>query len=167
MLDAGCGPGHYTQAFSEKGFNAYGLDLSERMIEDARQEYPACTFEIGDLCSLGYPDGFFSVVFCMAAFQHVEKEGGLALRALRGFRRVLCDGGVLMLDVQLGRERGYEPDGRYTEAYATSEEAKSLVRDAGFESLDWEEKTLPPGQNTFARQLPLPFVQIYARKKPG
>jgi 2-polyprenyl-3-methyl-5-hydroxy-6-metoxy-1,4-benzoquinol methylase len=43
VLDAGCGDGNFTQSVAERGFDVYGIDMSESGIRRA-QERPAGTF---------------------------------------------------------------------------------------------------------------------------
>jgi len=80
ILDAGCGPEHYTNAFTARGFDTF--------------------------YDLPFEDGYFSAVFCMAAFQHVPIEGDVALKTLRGFYRVLWGGLRYELhDTKIGSDR--------------------------------------------------------------
>ncbi len=164
ILDAGCGPGHYSGAFAERGFNVTGIDLSRVMIELAKSKYSSCTFAIQDLSDLHFENGSFDCVFCMAAFQHIPLEAGVARKTLEGFRRVLKPGGLIMLDVQLGRETGFEPDGRFTQGYRTKDEAATLVEESGFRVLRQNPWSLKPKENTFQREIELRFCDFLAEK---
>jgi len=175
ILDAGCGPGHYSASFWEKGYVGVGLDLCPEMISHARHQHkdlrrkPDRRFEVGDMCGLDddFKDSSFDGVFCMAAFQHVPAAKGFSLATLQGFARVLRPGGILLLDVQLGRAQGFEPDGRFTERYDSVEEAEALVIKAGFEVVKSGPATvLKKGKNAFKRAVELHFCNILARK-PG
>ena len=164
VLDAGCGPGHLTHLFASRGFEAIGLDLSPRMIELASSKYPDCQFRIGDFCDLQFPDQSFLAVFCMAAFQHVPKDRDIAKRAIEGFYRVLEPQGVILLNVQLGRATGWEPDGRFTQGYRHQDEVISMLRDAGFAIVEADQWKLPPGHNSFKRRIDLNFCDLIATK---
>lgn len=48
LLDAGCGPGHWTELLSQDGRDVLGVDLSEEFIGHARAAYPDVSFERGD-----------------------------------------------------------------------------------------------------------------------
>jgi trans-aconitate methyltransferase len=47
--DLGCGTGRITTYQAAGGLDAFGIDLTPRMIEVARQQYPEPRFEVGTL----------------------------------------------------------------------------------------------------------------------
>lgn len=49
VLDAGCGPGHWTDHLARRGLAVRGTDLVPAFIEHARRTYPDVAFDIGDL----------------------------------------------------------------------------------------------------------------------
>ena len=49
VLDLGCGYGVYTDYFRSIGADVIGIDGSERMIEIARDRYPATDFSVMDI----------------------------------------------------------------------------------------------------------------------
>ncbi|MDH3060935.1 methyltransferase domain-containing protein, partial [Gordonia alkanivorans] len=42
VLDVGCGPGTVTAYLADRGLDVTGVDLSPRMIENARRLHPSC-----------------------------------------------------------------------------------------------------------------------------
>jgi ubiquinone/menaquinone biosynthesis C-methylase UbiE len=134
------------------------------MLKEAKERYPNCVFAIQDLSDLQFNDGFFDCVFCMAAFQHVPIEMGIARKTIEGFRRVLKPGGLIMLNVQLGRETGFEPDGRFIQNYEDEEEATKVLKESGFRILRQDSWKLGPKNNTFQREIELRFCDILAEK---
>jgi trans-aconitate methyltransferase len=48
LLDVGCGTGKHAYFLSQKGYNAEGLDMSEIMLDFAKNSYPNMTFHHGD-----------------------------------------------------------------------------------------------------------------------
>ncbi|WP_083709415.1 class I SAM-dependent methyltransferase [Williamsia sterculiae] len=52
VLNAGCGPGHWTDWLDRFGVSASGVDLSPGMIDIARRYRPDLSFEIGSLLGL-------------------------------------------------------------------------------------------------------------------
>ena len=49
VLDAGCGPGWTADYLHRGGVDVSGIDLSPRMIELARQQYPAVSFDVASV----------------------------------------------------------------------------------------------------------------------
>jgi SAM-dependent methyltransferase len=177
ILDAGCGPGQYTAEFWKRNFVGVGMDLCNEMIDHAERMYVELKgehadrkFQVGDMCEMEelFEAGSFDGLFCMAAFQHVPVAEGFALKTLKGFFRVLRPGGMLLLDVQLRRHTGFEPDGRFIQGYADVEEVEKLLKEAGFDLVDSgrEVKTLEKRNNAFQRGVELHFCSVIARK-PG
>lgn len=70
VLDLGCGTGHLTEAIREHGASAVGLDQSESMIAEAREQYPDCEFVHADARSYE-PDRTFDAVFSNAALHWI------------------------------------------------------------------------------------------------
>lgn len=64
VIDAGCGPGQWTNFLTELGLSARGVDLVPGFIDRARREYPGVPFEVGDLdnldCDTGTVGGILS-----------------------------------------------------------------------------------------------------------
>lgn len=52
VLDAGCGPGHVTAYLRGSGVEAFGVDLSEGLVELARTRHGGIRFEVGDIGAL-------------------------------------------------------------------------------------------------------------------
>src|SRR5882724_10986328 len=50
VLDAGCGTGYLSKQLKDRGALVTGVDVSERMIEIARTEYPGIEFRV-DSCA--------------------------------------------------------------------------------------------------------------------
>lgn len=70
-LDLACGTGNYTTALaSEYGGRWTGLDVSTRMIEEAKKKTESINWMIGDCAALPLPDCNFSGVLCSLAIHH-------------------------------------------------------------------------------------------------
>jgi SAM-dependent methyltransferase len=52
VLDVGCGPGTVTAHLAELGLDAAGVDLSPRMVEHARRQYPGLRFSVASATEL-------------------------------------------------------------------------------------------------------------------
>ncbi|MDJ0115044.1 class I SAM-dependent methyltransferase, partial [Rhodococcus erythropolis] len=46
-LDAGCGPGQWTDFLAQSGLAVSGIDLVPEFVERARNQYPDLSFEVG------------------------------------------------------------------------------------------------------------------------
>ena len=93
FLDAGCGDGRYLAALAaELPPRRAGCDLSERILETARQRVDA-DFRQANLEALPFADGEFDLVFCSQVIEHVL-DADLALAELA---RVLRPGGHLVI----------------------------------------------------------------------
>ena len=99
-LDVACGPGLLVCAFAKVVRHATGIDLTPAMLDRAREEARGqglsnVTWDQGDVMTLPYPDGSFTIVTSRFAFHHLLDP----LAALREMRRVCAPGGrVAVID---------------------------------------------------------------------
>lgn len=56
VLEIGCGPGEISNYLKMKGLDIIGLDISDKMIEIAKQLNPFIDFRIGDVFNLQFKD---------------------------------------------------------------------------------------------------------------
>jgi len=57
VLDAGCGPGHWTGHLAGRGLDARGIDLVPSFVEHARAAYPGVRFDLESIEDIAEPDG--------------------------------------------------------------------------------------------------------------
>jgi SAM-dependent methyltransferase len=95
VIDAGSGPGQWTNYLVQRGTVASGVDLSLDFIAHARAQYPGISFEVGDIDALGIRTGalggllsWYSLIHHEPRFIHIP---------LTEFARVLRPGGGLLL----------------------------------------------------------------------
>ncbi len=95
LLDAGCGTGAMLKLLAKDvpGKEFYGIDLSEKMIEVAKENGGNIHFQQGDCETLPYPDESFDVVTCSMSFHHYPHVEKFFLNV----GRVLKPGGRLIL----------------------------------------------------------------------
>jgi ubiquinone/menaquinone biosynthesis C-methylase UbiE len=99
FLDAGCGDGRYLAALADElPSRRAGCDLSERILETARQRVEA-DFRQANLESLPFGDGEFDLVLCSQVIEHVL-DADLAIAELA---RVLRPGGRLVISTDNAR----------------------------------------------------------------
>jgi ubiquinone/menaquinone biosynthesis C-methylase UbiE len=96
VCDMGCGPGEVAHYLFLKGLDdVRGIDISRRMIEEARKLNPKIAYSVDDMLALRVPNELFagiSAFYAIVNFQYPEVE-----RILKEFRRVLKEDGLLLL----------------------------------------------------------------------
>jgi SAM-dependent methyltransferase len=93
ILDAGCGTGHLTAGIAESGAQVLGVDRSDAMIAQARENFPLLAFETQDVCALPYHDAF-DAVFSNAVLHWVqppETAAAAMARTLKPGGRLVCE----------------------------------------------------------------------------
>jgi SAM-dependent methyltransferase len=103
VWDVGCGPGHVTAFLAGLGLDAAGVDLSEGMVAQARARHPDLEFTVGSMTALPAPDGSRDGLVSFYSLIHMIDDADVRT-ALAEFRRVLADGGLLLLAVHAGEE---------------------------------------------------------------
>lgn len=134
IIDAGCGPGHWTAYLVEHGNDVRGLDQVSAFIDRARRTYPEVSFELGSFEKL--PDATGSVGGILAWYSLIHHEPSTVRAVLQEFARVLHPDGGLLLGFFIGPD--VEPfDHAVVTAYRWSAEALSNeLRTAGFEVIE-------------------------------
>ena len=95
VLDVGCGTGNLLAAILQRRkVAAAGIDLSEKMIEKARERLDGgVDLRVGDSERLPWNDGTFDIVTCTDSFHHYPSP----IAALKEMRRVLRPGGLVII----------------------------------------------------------------------
>jgi SAM-dependent methyltransferase len=96
LIDAGCGPGHWTAHLARQGHRVSGIDGTPEFVEHARRTHGASVdFRVGSLDALPLADG--SVDGVLAWYSVIHHEPSRIGGPLDEFRRVLTPGGGLLL----------------------------------------------------------------------
>lgn len=99
VLDIGCGPGTITEDLLDISEQVSGIDISEEMVEAARDRFKETkfksrtTFEVGDAENLKFPDQFFDVIFCLGVLRYLDSWE----KCLREIYRVLKPDGIVIV----------------------------------------------------------------------
>ncbi|WP_205843670.1 class I SAM-dependent methyltransferase [Nakamurella deserti] len=155
VLDAGCGPGQWTELLADLGIAVRGLDVSSEMIAIARRHRPDLRFEVGSLLRTGAADHSLGGV--LAHFSLIHLDPADLPSALAEFARALEPGAPLLLGMQVAVEPGAggwvaHGDHRASPAYAWDLDALAAHLDRhGFTEMarlriePLEEGRPPPG----------------------
>ncbi len=96
VLDIGCGNGRVYQLCENLQVAYTGIDQSKELVAIAREKYPQAHFDIGEMTTLPYADASFSVILCIATFNHLPTVE-TRIQALKEMKRVLKPGGVILM----------------------------------------------------------------------
>jgi len=80
VLDLGCGFGAFVRwAYEQGAASVLGIDLSEKMLAEARQRtpYPNVQYRRGDIEQVNLPDGAFDLIYSSLALHYIEDYAGL------------------------------------------------------------------------------------------
>jgi len=100
--DIGCGPGQIARYLHDQGADAMGVDLSPKMVEQARQLNPEQRFEQADMRTLPFTDGELAGITAFYSVIHIPRSDVTSV--LKEFRRVLQPDGWLLVTFHIGDE---------------------------------------------------------------
>ncbi len=99
LLDLGCGSGAKLFEFTERGYEVWGVDVGIDSIRLCKELLPQGHFFQGELQETGLPNAHFDYIRIDNALEHVPNPR----EVIRECRRLLCEGGHLMIYVPHGR----------------------------------------------------------------
>jgi ubiquinone/menaquinone biosynthesis C-methylase UbiE len=136
ICDLGCGPGHVARYLADRGANVVGVDLSNAMVEVARQLHPDLRFEQGNMLDLSsVDDDAWGAVVAFYSLIHIERPR--VPDALAEIRRVVRPHGVIAVSAHEGEgeiraERFLDHDVPFAGTYFRLDELRGLIEGAGF-----------------------------------
>ncbi|WP_375425814.1 class I SAM-dependent DNA methyltransferase [uncultured Friedmanniella sp.] len=140
LLDAGCGPGQWTEILRQGAREVLGVDLSEQFLTVGRRRRPTVPFLRASLAALPLRSGTVGGVLAWYSVIHTSPDALPSL--LAELRRVLRSDGSLVLGFVDG-DSGQSFDHTVITAYSWSVDAmSSLLDDAGFEVVEHHQR--PP-----------------------
>lgn len=99
LLDAGCAHGRLVPTLLKhdlKKENYTGIDISENLINKAKELFSDMHFDIGDVCNLPYQDNMFDVTISSAVLHHIPSQE-LRVQMIQELVRVTKPGGKIIL----------------------------------------------------------------------
>jgi SAM-dependent methyltransferase len=94
-VDAGCGPGHWTNHLAARGCDVRGIDLVPSFVDHGRDAYPDVRFDLGSIDDLDEPDGSLGGI--LSWFSTIHHDPARIGVPLSEFARTLRPGGLLLL----------------------------------------------------------------------
>ncbi len=133
VLDAGSGPGHWTDLLRTLKCEVVGLDMVPEFIGIAKNRFPSTNFVLGDLSEIPLKSSSLGGILAWYSLIHLwPDDWGLVLSE---FARTLRPGGTLLLGAFLG-EQGAPFEHAVTQAYYWSElELLKQLELAGFQAI--------------------------------
>ncbi|WP_460797472.1 class I SAM-dependent methyltransferase [Microbacterium sp. GXF0217] len=144
LLDAGCGPGHWTRFLHDGGREAVGVDLSSELVDAARTRFPDLDLTRASLHDLPFEDASFGGILAWYSLIHTPPAELPSI--LAELARVLAPGGSVLVGFFDGAPR--EPFAHaVTTAYFWDAAALSaLLQDAGFAVISSERRERAVGE---------------------
>jgi SAM-dependent methyltransferase len=152
LLDVGCGRGYFVKTALDRGFEAMGIDLSERAVRYARETFKvsADTAGMETLLCLGKT---FDVVTLWHALEHFDGP----ISALTTVRSLLSEGGMCVIEVpNLKSLKFFLSNGKweggnhplYHRTFFTGATLRMVLEKAGFSKIHRIRLDYPvPGRN--------------------
>ena len=135
VCDMGCGPGHVARYLRDLGTSVFGLDISPRMVDEARKLNPDISFREGNMMSLDLEDQALAGIAAFYAIVNIPRDS--LPTVFREMARVLKPEGLLLLAFHVGDEalREQELWGRRIDMdffLLPTGEIRRKLEDAGF-----------------------------------
>lgn len=162
VCDLGCGPGHVTAYLRLRGAQAFGLDLSPRMIDLARRRYPAIPFQVGDMRALDLRAGSLGAIVAFYSLIHLRRNH--VVPVLQDMARVLGKNGRLLVGCHRGQQdlHADERFGQPVSLDATLFEPAELAGYATEAGFDVEETVM---RRPYEFEVPLEKLYLFAVKR--
>ncbi|MFK3677424.1 class I SAM-dependent methyltransferase [Microbacterium sp. NPDC090218] len=136
LLDAGCGPGHWTAFLVERGAAAEGIDLVPEFISTAVARFPRVPYRVASLLDADLDDGSLGGVLAWYSLIHAS-PGELPV-LLAAARSALRHGGGLLVGFFDGPDGEPFPHAVTTAHHWSVDGMSALLKSAGFSVVDSE-----------------------------
>lgn len=148
VWDLGCGPGQTSRYLKDRGVDIAGLDLSEKLLAEARKNHPGIPFRQGDMLALDFGDGTVAGAVAFYSIVHFTREQ--TEKAFNEVYRVLMPGGLFLLAFHIGDETMHVNEflGKKIDVdfmFFTTEFIANCLGGCGFEKIELTEREPYPG----------------------
>ncbi len=162
VWDFGCGPVQTTKYLKDLGIEISGLDLSEKILEQARTIHPGIHFRKGNILELEFEnDSIAGAVAFYAIVHFTEEQVGMACREVF---RVLQPGGIFLFTYHIGEKTIHLEEflGKKIDIdfmFFTTDFILSCLKKNGFKKIDIIEREPYPGVEYESRR-----AYVFAKK---
>lgn len=163
ILDLGCGTGREAEYLVNKGFSVEGIDLSEKMLEIAKRNYPNLLFRKMDIRELQYDKESFSAIWAGYSLFHIKKDE--FIKTVSDIGNILKPKGIFGLVMQEGSgeievDEPLLPGEKIYVCLYNFDELKEILQNNDFEVIDRGIK-----ESKLKGELPYNKLLIIAKKK--
>ena len=141
ILDAGCGPGHWTAHQSALGHEACGVDPVPAFVQIARREHPGTEYRLGSFADLQEEHGAFGGILAWYSLIHLPPEEVPSVLAL--LHGALRPTGRFLLGFFDGARQESFDHAVATAQFWPAEQMVELLERAGFTIIDLERRQDP------------------------
>lgn len=134
ILDAGCGPGHWTAFLADRGADVEGIDLVPEFIAGASARFPQIPYRVASLTDAAIPAGSLGGVLAWYSLIHASPDELPLL--LAAARRATREGGRLLTGFFDGPDGEPFPHVVTAAHYWSVEGMSTLLERAGFSVID-------------------------------
>lgn len=108
ILDAGCGTGTHASILNDLGYNVYGFDLNQEMVNIANKKIEK-HFEVGNLLTYQTNSKFDLIISFFAVFNHLKNYKEFKL-SLKNLKQHLNLNGKIIIDIHNPQKNGKKID---------------------------------------------------------
>jgi ubiquinone/menaquinone biosynthesis C-methylase UbiE len=102
ILDLGCGFGRELLAFTQHGFDTYGIDASKELLKLAKKRAPKASIQLADLRDkLPFENDYFDGIWARNSLHHLNSVD--IKKTLQEIKRVLNSNGILYAEFKEGK----------------------------------------------------------------